>query len=317
VAPYGVTQETVDDFPVSVLSAQEAHLRVAFAPSAGMVGCSLRHRDEEVLGQRGGLRKYAEQGSSMGIPLLYPWANRLDGFSYTVAGRTVELDPERAPLHLEEHGLPIHGLNAGVEWQVAETGADDSEGARLLARLDWTAHERLMAGFPFAHEVTVEAVLFGATLTLETVVTATGDDPVPVSFGWHPYLAPPGVGRDDYDVTLPVRRRALVDDRMIPTGESVPVDEPSGRLGERTYDNLFTELTHPPEFVVRGGGRRIEVRFEAGYPYGVVFAPPGEDYICYEPMTAPTNALASGDGLRIVEPGGTYLARYAITVTDG
>jgi hypothetical protein len=34
-------------------------------------------------------------------------------------------------------------------------------------------------------------------------------------------------------------------------------------------------------------------------------------------MTAPTNALASGDGLRIVEPGGTYLARYAITVTDG
>jgi galactose mutarotase-like enzyme len=228
----------------------------------------------------------------------------------------VELDPERSPLHLEEHGLPIHGLNPGTEWEVVDAGADDAA-ARLAARLDWGAHEALMAGFPFAHEVTVEVVLAGATLTIETVVRATGGDAVPVSFGWHPYLSPPGVGRDDYDVRLAVRRRAVVDDRLIPTGESEPVHEPDGRLGDRTYDNLFTELTHPPEFVVRGGGRRIEVRFEAGYPYGVVFAPPGQDYVCFEPMTAPTNALSSGDGLRIVDPGGAYLARYAITVTDG
>lgn len=316
MAAYEVVEEAVDGYPVRVLAAEEFGLRAAFAPSVGMIGCSLRHRGEEVLGQRGGLRKYAEQGSSMGIPLLYPWANRLDGFRYSIAGRTVELDPERSPLHLEEHGLPIHGLNPGTEWEVVDARADEGS-ARLVARLDWTAHEALMAGFPFAHEVALEVVLSGATLTIETVVRATGGEPVPVSFGWHPYFSLPGVGRDDYDVKLPVRRRAVVDERLIPTGESEPVSEPDGPLGDRTYDNLFTELTHPPEFVVRGGGRCIEVRFEAGYPYGVVFAPPGEDYVCFEPMTAPTNALSSGDGLRIVEPGGTYLARYSITVTDG
>jgi hypothetical protein len=36
----------------------------SFVPSAGMVGCSLRHRGEELLGQRGGVARYiAERGT--------------------------------------------------------------------------------------------------------------------------------------------------------------------------------------------------------------------------------------------------------------
>jgi aldose 1-epimerase len=68
-------------------------MEAAFVPSAGMVGCSLRHRGEELLGQRGGLRTYIEEHSTMGIPLLHPWANRLDGLRYATGGRTVTLDP--------------------------------------------------------------------------------------------------------------------------------------------------------------------------------------------------------------------------------
>jgi hypothetical protein len=70
VAAYEVAEAAVDGYPVRVLTAEGAGLRAAFAPGVGMIGCSLRHRGEEVLGQRGGLRRYAEEGSSMGIPLL-------------------------------------------------------------------------------------------------------------------------------------------------------------------------------------------------------------------------------------------------------
>ena len=301
---------------MTVLGAEDAQLRASFAPGAGMIGCSLRHRGEEVLGQRGGLRKYVESGSSMGIPLLHPWANRLDGLSYEVAGRAVALDADRTPVRLEEHGLPIHGLAAASRhWEVVEAEADDAR-ARLVARLDWAAHEELMAGFPFAHRLSVEVTLSGATLGIETVLEPTGQDPVPVSFGWHPYFRLPGVARADYHVTLAVRRRAVPDDRGIPTGESVAVDEPSGPLGDRTYDDLFVELAHPPEFIVRGGGRCIEVRFESGYPYAQVFAPPGAEHVCFEPMTAPTNALVSGEGLRVLAPHEKHVARFAVTVVD-
>ena len=52
-------------------------IELAVVPDAGMVGCSLRHRGEELLGQRGGLRTYVAERSTMGIPLLHPWANRV------------------------------------------------------------------------------------------------------------------------------------------------------------------------------------------------------------------------------------------------
>ena len=58
------------------------------------------------------------------------------------------------------------------------------------------------------------------------------------------------------------------------------------------------------------------MRFEQGYPLAQVYAPPGEDYICFEPMTAPTNALVSGERLQLVAPGEEYNARFSISVYD-
>ena len=316
MSDYTVTEDTIEEIPVTVLGAAAHDLRAAFAPGAGMVGASLRHRGEELLGRRGGLAKYAETGSSMGIPLLHPWANRLSGLEYSVAGRTVELDPERSPLRLDPNGLPIHGLAVACpHWEVTGTSSVEA-GARLAARLDWSAHEELMAGFPFPHELTVETALRGATLTVETVLHATGDTPVPVAFGWHPYLTLPGVPRADYEIALPVRRRARLDDRGIPTGEDEPTGVHAGPLGDREYDDLFTELTHPPAFTLRGAGRCLELRFESGYPVAQAYAPPADDLICFEPMTAPTDALVTGDRLQLLAPGERYLARFSITVTD-
>ena len=94
-------------------------LEATFVPEAGMVGCSLRHRGEELLGQRGGLEAYIAERKTMGIPLLHPWANRLSTRRFTVAGREVDIDPERMPLRLDGGGLPMHGLLSAVRgWKV-------------------------------------------------------------------------------------------------------------------------------------------------------------------------------------------------------
>jgi galactose mutarotase-like enzyme len=55
---------------------------------------------------------------------------------------------------------------------------------------------------------------------------------------------------------------------------------------------------------------------ESGYPAGQVFTPPGAPFICFEPMTAPTNALRSGAGLRRVMPGGAFTAVFSIRVSS-
>jgi len=64
-------------------------IEAIFVPEAGMICCSLRHRGQELLGQRGGLAKYVESGSTMGIPFLHPWANRLGQSRFDLAGREV------------------------------------------------------------------------------------------------------------------------------------------------------------------------------------------------------------------------------------
>ena len=286
------------------LSAGE--LEATFVPETGMVGSSLRHRGEELLAQLGGLAKYAERGSSFAIPLLHPWANRLEGMRYG----QVELDPERSPIRLEENGLPIHGLlSASPHWEVVE-----QDPAALTARFSFDRPE-LLAAFPYPHELVVRAALADSALRIDTTLRPTGVIAVPVAFGYHPYLTLPGVRREDFRVEMPVTEQAVLDPRGIPTGSTDPVSLEPGPLGEQTFDDLFPDIAPGAVFALEGGGRRIEVTFEEGYPFAQVFAPEGKSFVCYEPMTAPTNALVSGDALRRVSPGAEFTARFSIAVS--
>ena len=47
--------------------------------------------------------------------------------------------------------------------------------------------------------------------------------------------------------------------------------------------------------------------FDSGYQMAQVYAPAAHDVIAFEPMTAPTNSVVSGDGLRHVAPRGVVL----------
>ena len=313
MAAHEIAEVEHEGFPAHRLTSHPGELEAIFVAQAGMVGASLRHRGEEVLGQRKGLANYAETGSSMGIPLLHPWANRLDGFAYAVAGRKVEFSAESAPVRLAG-GLPIHGLLSGSPlWEVTGAQAGE-EGARLDARLDFGAHEQLLAAFPFPHELIQTVYLWERSLSIETTLRATGEGPVPVSFGYHPYLRLPGVPRSEWRAEMPVGRQAVLDERSIPTGEWRDVELPPGELGGLVLDDLFTDLGRRPVFAISAAGRELRVRFDQGYPYAVVWSPEGEDFICFEPMTAPTNALVTGEGLRLVEPGDAFTARFTVTV---
>src|SRR5262249_45244999 len=147
-------------------------------------------------------------------------------------------------------------------------------------------------------------------LQVETTLTPTGDVAVPIAFGFHPYLTLPGVPRESWHVELPVRERMVLDDRMLPTGDREPVTIASGPLGDRSYDDPFV-APHP--FVVAGGGRRVEMEFLRGYAMTQVFSPPGAAFICFEPMTAPGNALVrGGPDLPLAEPGKPFVATFAI-----
>jgi aldose 1-epimerase len=101
---------------------------------------------------------------------------------------------------------------------------------------------------------------------------------------------------------------------MIPTGATEEVEPFSGPLGERTFDDGYAGAGDGTRFALAGGGRRIELAFAEGFRFAQVYAPASEDVICFEPMTAPTDALVSGRDLELVQPGDSRATAFAIRV---
>jgi aldose 1-epimerase len=289
-------------------------LEAVFVPEVGMVCCSLRHRGRELLGQRGGLRAYVERHSTMGIPLLHPWANRLGAERFEVGGRQVDLSLPGLPLKRDDAGLPIHGLlSAAPGWRV-ERHAELDPGGVLAASFDFGAYPHLLEAFPFPHLLEIEATLVEGSLEIATSLTATGDVAVPVAFGFHPYLCLPGVPRAEWVLEAPVHERLLLDDRGLPTGAREAAAIEPAPLGDRTYDDAF--LAPPPgtAFALSGPDRRIELRMDRGYPFTQIYAPADTDVVAIEPMTAPTDALrAGGPELTFVPPGETFSASFSVS----
>jgi len=298
-----------DGRPAVTLSAGD--LTATFIPELGMVGASLTKDGAEYLALPGGLDAYAA-GHTTGLPLLAPWANRLDGDQYRVGVLTVDL--RDAPhIHRDGNGLPIHGtLTADGGWELVRL-ATDARAAVLVGRLDVGTRPELLESFPFPHELTLEYRLDPIGLTVTSTLRATGRRRVPVSFGWHPYLRLPGVRRNALRVVLPACRHLELDERGIPTGVGHKRPAEAQPLGSRTFDDHFA-LARDRRLGLEGGGHSLRVLFDRNYGYAQVYAPPDQNFVALEPMTAPIDALVSG-ACPFVSPGQAFTARFSIAVT--
>jgi aldose 1-epimerase len=292
-----------------ILRDPSSSLSATYVPAAGMICTSLADDGVEFLGQRRGLDAYVTNGKTMGIPILYPWANRLSASTYGVDGAVVSLTVGTGGVRADEHGAPIHGVLAAYPgWLVT-----DRSDSALAAALDFGGRPQLLASFPFPHVLTQQITLADRTLTIETTVMPTTAAPVPLCFGYHPYFQIPGVPRDQWTLTTPGMRRLPVDQWGLPTGESEDWTGGTGPLKNVTYDDGFDNVPEGAVFRLDGGGRRIEVTFEKGYGAAQLFAPPSEDLVAIEPMAAPTDALRRGN-YRYAAAGKPETTRFAIRI---
>jgi aldose 1-epimerase len=297
------------EFETVTLRDPSSKLTATYVPKAGMIGTSLDDDGVELLGQRRGLQAYVSTHRTMGIPILYPWANRLSSNGYGVDGAVVTLTPGTGGIRTDEHGVPIHGtLAAYPDWSV--TTQLESQ---LTAELDFAARPGLLATFPFPHLLTLDITLADRALTVTTTVTATTGARVPLCFGFHPYLQLPDVPRSQWQIETPGMRFRPVNAWGVPTGATEAREASTELLGDKSIDDGYDEVAPGAVFALSGGGRRIEVHFDEGFSAAQVFAPASDDVVCFEPMAAPTDSLRRG-GYRAVQAGESAVARFRITV---
>jgi aldose 1-epimerase len=284
-------------------------LQATFWPATGMLGSSLRFRGIELLRRVDDLDAARIKGSTAGIPLLYPWANRLGSLHYRAAGRRVSLDPSSPHLHFDDHKLPMHGVPwSQLRWDVVSSHEDS-----LAARLDWLSEE-LLAIFPFPHHVEMAVRLRPVDLEIQTTVFADSGSPVPISFGFHPYFGIPGIPRAEWTLNAPAMRKLALDGQGIPTGQETPSTPIAARLANTGYDDGFALSNEQATFSIAGKGYSISIGFKSGFRFAQIFAPNDKEFIAIEPMTAAANALCSGESLRVIAPGDRFIASFRIGV---
>lgn len=236
-----------------------------------------------------------------GIPILFPFPNRIRAGAFTHDGTTYQL-----PKNDSAQANAIHGFAPREAWQVFGYGADASSawlhGDFQLsvnapdAKEQWPGDGLLSVIYRLTHD----------RLRIDLRVRNMGAGPFPFGVGLHPYFqlpVDPDVAR--YVLHAPARTVwPLVD--SLPTGErhQIPdelnwnrprtiggtrLDTVYGDLGAIREDDGGLLLRATLGHTERPG--RLELWTTADFRESVLFTPPHRKAVCLEPYTCVTDAV--------------------------
>jgi aldose 1-epimerase len=320
---YSAERGTVDGIEIIRLRDVARKTEVSIVPSIGNNAYEMTVNGKQVFwSPYRSLKELQEKPVQLGNPLLAPWANRIDGDAYWANGRKYLLNPELKNFRYDSNKRPIHGLLVYArQWKVTRLQAD-ADSAAVTSRLEFWRYPEYMAQFPFAHAIEMTYRLKNGNLEVETSIENLSADTMPLSLGYHTYYRIDDSPRDDWQVHIAAREHVVLSSALIPTGNAGPVTfaDPHS-LRNSQVDDVFTSLLRDAsgraEFWVRGKAQRIKVQFGPKFDVAIVFAPPGREFICFEPMVGLTNVFNLAHAglyknLQTIPPGGTWTESFWI-----
>jgi aldose 1-epimerase len=240
----------------------------------------------------------AEAGDGYRGKVLAPWPNRLREGRYVFDG--VE---HRTPVTEPETGSALHGLVLWVNWRAITHETD-------RVRMRYVLHPQ--PGYPFTLDLDVEYALVAEGLAVSLRATNLGAGRAPFGAGFHPYLTLGGGRIDDCVLQLP----SAGDFRR------------GHRIGALALDTCFEALDRDPDGIARvrlaapSSGQGVTLWMDEGFRYAHVYTADTvldparrRGGIAIEPMTCAPDAFNSGEGLAVIEPGGSFSARWGLTAT--
>ncbi|QYF89343.1 aldose 1-epimerase family protein [Arthrobacter sp. PAMC25284] len=248
--------------------------------------------------------------------VLVPWPNRVADGLWTYDGVPQQLECT------EPGGAnALHGLLTETPYRVTER----TPGAITLA-----AQVRPQAGYPFELETSVRYELAADGIHVSHMVRNTGSQPAPVGLGAHPFLRIGEVPTRDLKLVIDADTHIEINERLIPTGTVTDVtgtrhDFRTGRLVRdvdlddawagvrRNGDGGSTHYLEAPD------GSRVRLHMDGSFGYVQAFTTDNfvtdggmVTAVALEPMTAPADALNSGEGLRWLRPGEEWELSWSI-----
>ena len=268
----------------------------------------------------------SERPSGHGIPILFPFPNRIRGGRFTWQGKDFHIPSSLASYHA---GNAIHGFCLDRPWRVLSSGPDFVVGVFELSR---DAPDRL-ACWPADFRIEVRYSVRGSALRADFRIANPSKTSLPWGLGTHPYFKLPLSPKSRASRCLVLAPASeeweLVD--SLPTGRKLPISE-SKDLREGAYfdvlklDDVLTGLPEGQsvvqcEVMDEQAGLQVTQRFDSAFREIVVYTPPNRDAVCLEPYTCTTDAInlqprGIDAGWRVLEPGGEFRTWIEIAAGD-
>jgi len=306
-----------------VLTDRKTDTIVSILPTLGNIAYSMTVHGQNVLrNPHPTVEAFKANPNTVGIPFLGPWANRLDEQAFYANGKRYPFDMALGNVRGQ---IPIHGfVTTTDQWKVVEAKATATE-AWVTSRLEFYKQPAWMKQWPFAHTVEMTYRLKDGVLEVATAVTNLANEPMPLAIGYHPHFTLTDSKRDEWTASIAAKKRYLLTPQKLPTGETEPIekfvpDPQNVPVKDFDLDDVFGDLVRDAQgratFTVRGKTQRVDVTFGPNYKVAVVWAPKppaGQErnFICFEPMVGPTNAVNMAQKgtyteLQSIAPGATW-----------
>lgn len=310
--------------PPLILTNPDSGATAQILPEAGFTCYSLKipvgAQIVDVLDSESNFAETGERPTRNGIPLLFPFPNRVRAGRYQFAGKSYEL----TGLRLDDFGNIIHGMVFDRPWRVVELRENAVTG-RFQLSVD--APERLPL-WPADFIIDVRYELLASSLHCDLRIQNPDSVPLPWGFGTHAYFKvpmSPTSRRADCIVQVPAAKRwELVDN--LPTGRLLSLngdrDLREGQvLRDLKFDDVYTDLEVregqiSASVIDPAAGLQITQTTDSAFRELVVFTPPHGRSVCLEPYTCVTDAInmpaPADSGLQVLAPGAEFRTWFAI-----
>jgi aldose 1-epimerase len=323
--------ETIDGLRTAVLresaTGSEAHVVVELGSNLHRFATRVGGRTVEVLAGAPDVAALRERPSRYGSAVLFPYPGRIENGTFTFEGREIHLP-------LGPDGNAIHGVTRSRPFELVSTDASAANGAQVVTRLDSRAAAIPAEEWPFAFTLTLTTTLKDGVVRIATEVVNTGDGPMPIGLGFHPYF-PAG---PDEEVFVEADELWEQGGQGLPTGKIDKLGPSDGLRQPRPLRDVPPTISMPEGQVrnllfrrhgngIRAGVRypsaRYQVTLECGPGFGamVFFTPVTPPVVSLEPHTCVPNAFnVQGRGLdagMIVLPrGGRWADAWEMRVSE-
>lgn len=295
------------------LASPDGRLTAFIAPEQGGELCGLEWREEEARHEllwRG--RDFSPTTGWTGrAPILWPAIGRTYAPGPEPTAETFRTAPLGWTVDDRAYPMAMHGFARSMPWAIEDLGPSS-----LRLSLADTPHSRVM--YPFGFRLTVDVAVSDDAVVLRHTIRAAEDNrrAMPFALGNHATFKTPLSTRaalEDTVVTTNARSRMALDEAGRPTGASsaaFPFTGATPVTAIARHEVIALEVEGRDGWASLGApGLSVVVRqrvIAAGSAcpaYMTLWGDPAGGFLSLEAWLGQPNALASGNGLSLLEPG--------------